>query len=93
MRLNIFRKVKEIWKRPEEQDVYSREGREELVENDELSPEEAGFMEGAELDGQHAKCRKCGKILFDDIVETEIDTEIHRFCSQKCADKFKKNLG
>ena len=33
-------------------DVYSEEGREELVDDDEISPEEEGFMEGAEGDGQ-----------------------------------------
>ena len=32
----------------EEDNVYNEEGREELVESGELSPEEAGFMKGYE---------------------------------------------
>ncbi len=32
----------------EEETVYDEEGREELVEGDEVSPEEAGFMKGYE---------------------------------------------
>lgn len=30
----------------EEEDVYNEDSREELVEGDELTPEEAGFMQG-----------------------------------------------
>jgi len=32
----------------EEDNVYDEEGREELVDSEELSPEEAGFMKGYE---------------------------------------------
>jgi hypothetical protein len=32
----------------EEETVYNEEGREELVEDGEISPEEAGFMKGYE---------------------------------------------
>lgn len=32
----------------EEDNVYNKEGREELVDSEELSPEEAGFMQGYE---------------------------------------------
>jgi len=32
----------------EEESVYDKEGREELVEGGEMSPEEAGFMQGYE---------------------------------------------
>jgi len=74
----------------EKDDVYSEEGREDLVDNDEISPEEEGFMEGAHDGGQGAKCRKCGKILMDDFIEKKIDGEIYRFCSEECSDKFKK---
>jgi len=71
-------------------DVYSEEGREELVDDDEISPEEEGFMEGAEGDGQGAKCRKCGKVLIEKSVEREVEGEIYRFCSEKCATKFEE---
>ena len=72
--------------------VYSEEGRDSLVEDDEMEPWEQGFMEGAEDDGQGAKCRKCGKVLIgpDSIVEREIDGEVYRFCSEECAEKFEK---
>jgi|TARA_B100001971_G_C18105800_1_gene491418 hypothetical protein len=73
-----------------EKDVYSEEGREDLVDNDEISSTEEGFMEGADGDGQGAKCRKCGKLLLDDVVEKEINGEVCRFCSGKCADGFGK---
>ncbi|MBN2458048.1 hypothetical protein JXB31_02870 [Candidatus Woesearchaeota archaeon] len=34
----------------EERDVYKKETRDELVENDEISPEEEGFMDGYDSD-------------------------------------------
>jgi hypothetical protein len=75
-----------------EEDVYSEEGREKLVEDAEIEPWEEGFMQGAENDGQGAKCRKCGKILMgaEDIVEKEIANETYRFCSDYCAEKFEE---
>ena len=73
-----------------ETDVYSEEGREDLVDSDEITPEEEGFMEGAEGDGQKAKCRKCGKPLVDDVVEREVNGETCRFCSDTCATKFEE---
>ena len=74
----------------EKDDVYSEKGREDLVENDEISPEEEGFMEGAQGDGQGAKCRKCGKVLMDDFVEKKVGDEIYRFCCDECALKHAK---
>ncbi|MFH1439072.1 MAG: hypothetical protein ABIG89_00780 [Candidatus Woesearchaeota archaeon] len=70
--------------------IYSDEGREEMLENDEIDAFEEGFMKGAEMDGQNAKCRKCGRILMDrdKMVEKEVDDGIIWFCSEKCADKF-----
>ena len=72
----------------DDKDIYSEEGRENLVEDDEISPEEEGFMEGADGDGQGAKCRKCGKVLLDDIVERKIDGELCRFCSDECSERY-----
>ena len=46
-----------------DEEVYSSDGRSKLVEDDEISPWEAAFMEGADMDGQQAKCRGCGKML------------------------------
>lgn len=75
----------------ENRDIYSEEGREELVEDDEIEPWEGGFMQGAEGGGQGAKCRKCGKMLGDkNFVEKEIDGDVLRFCSEDCANKYDK---
>ena len=72
------------------EDVYSEEGREKLVDSDEISPEEEGFMEGADADGQGAKCRVCGKPILDKTIEKEVDGNIYWFCSEKCATKFER---
>lgn len=74
----------------DDKDIYSEEGREELVDSGEISAAEEGFMEGAEGDGQGAKCRKCGKVLMDDFIEKKIGDGIGRFCSDECADKYTK---
>ncbi|MFH1399812.1 MAG: hypothetical protein ABIG95_06935 [Candidatus Woesearchaeota archaeon] len=76
----------------DEYDIYSDEGREELVEDDAIEPWEEGFMKGADGMGQDAKCRYCGEIFTgpDSVIEEEIDGEILRFCSEGCAEKYKK---
>ena len=72
-----------------EEDVYSEEGREKLIEGDEISPEEEGFMEGAEGLGQKGKCQKCGKSLVEEnTIETEIGGELKWFCSDQCSEKY-----
>ena len=73
-------------------DIYSEEGREELLENDEISAEEEGFMEGASGLGQGAKCRKCGKILKDykEVYEQEVKGELYLFCSKACSENYFK---
>ncbi len=89
-------------KRPEEleadmdmgkkdEDVYTEEGREKLVEDGEISPEEEGFMEGAEQKGEQAKCAYCGKVLGEDeknIYERKFNGEIKWFCSEEHAQKY-----
>ena len=81
-----------------ETDVYTEEGREELMEDDAITPQEEGFSEGAEGKGSMAKCSHCGKILGNDktsIVEREIDGKIELFCSNAhanaCRAKHKTN--
>jgi hypothetical protein len=76
-----------------DEEVYSSKGRSKLVEDDEISPWEAAFMEGADMGGQQAKCRKCGKMLdrAHRVVEKAINNELHRFCSDTCLDKFENN--
>lgn len=81
----------DIEKGTKDEDVYSEEGREDLVENSEISSEEQGFMEGAELDGQQAKCANCGSMLTPKTtMEKEIDGELRWFCSEKCLEKYEE---
>jgi len=75
-----------------EVDVYTEEGREELMEDDEVSPREEAFAEGATARGGQGKCAHCGKVLSqqqDDVIEREIDHKITFFCSNECASKGK----
>jgi endogenous inhibitor of DNA gyrase (YacG/DUF329 family) len=70
-----------------EVDVYSEEGREELMENDEVTELEEGFAKGEE-NPELAHCAACGKVLSQDeskIVEREVQNETRLFCSDKCA--------
>lgn len=79
-------------------DVYSEEGREELTENDEMSAEEEGFVEGAEGQdekGVHGNCPTCGKTLGDredGIVEREINGEKVFFCCDECAKEYESKV-
>lgn len=70
--------------------VDTFEGREELVESDEIAQWEEGFAEGAKARGEFGSCAHCGAVLSQDrtkIVEREIDHEIKFFCSNACAEK------
>lgn len=74
------------------EEVYESDQREKLVEDDEMSPEEQGFMEGAEELGQKGKCANCGKALLsdDEVIEKEIDDEDKYFCSDECVEKYEE---
>ncbi|MBW2988108.1 hypothetical protein DRJ48_00885 [Candidatus Woesearchaeota archaeon] len=77
----------------DESDIYSDNSRDELVEDDEMSPEEEGFMKGFESDSKSVYCAQCKKIIIDpdDAIEGEIDGEIYLFCSEECYLKFQKS--
>ncbi len=76
----------------DEEEIYSEKGREKLVEGDEIEPWEEGFMEGADVDGQQAKCRKCGRVLTGtDLIEKEVNGELCWFCSEECLEKYEKD--
>lgn len=77
----------------EKEGIYTEEGREDLTENDEISPQEEAFMEGAEDRGELQSCSECGKQIGDDkeaVVEREIDGEIKYFCSEEHAENYAK---
>ncbi|MBI2548448.1 hypothetical protein HYW21_03790 [Candidatus Woesearchaeota archaeon] len=74
----------------DDEDIYTEEGIEELEEDDELSPQEAGFMEGAKGKGNLGDCAACGKPLGDReerVYERKWHGTLYRFCSKKCAEK------
>ena len=73
-----------------EVNVYSEEGREELMEEDGINTAEEGFAQGAENAGELGVCATCKKILGDDkeqIIERELNNEKVFFCSDECASK------
>ncbi len=74
-----------------EDDLESEEAREEATEDDELEPWEEGFLEGATGDGQLGKCANCGDMITEkNCVEKKIEEELHRFCSEKCLEKYEE---
>ncbi|MBI2112404.1 hypothetical protein HYT52_02625 [Candidatus Woesearchaeota archaeon] len=75
-----------------DEDLETEEGRELLVDDDEISPEEAGFSEGASEEGQLAKDALTGEPLMgaDNVIELEMNGKLYRFVSQKNAQKFKE---
>lgn len=76
-----------------EEEIYSEEGREELLDADEISPEEEGFMEGAEGRGDQNCCAECGELLGEketDLYEREFDGEIKWFCCEEHAENYAK---
>ncbi len=75
----------------DEIDVYSEEGREELIEEREIEDWEEGFMEGAEGVGKMGHCMNCKGMLKEETeIIAEIDGEKYLFCSEKCLKEFKK---
>ncbi len=86
-------KMREIERGEKDKDIYSPESLELMEEADEITELDEGVMEGYEKGDFLAECAKCKKMLTTDFIEKEIDEEVYRFCSSKCADKFKKPQG
>lgn len=78
----------------EEEEVYNPEGRQKLLEDDEIDDWEEGFMEGADSAGQLGKDALTGEPLRDveDVIELEIKGKVLRFANKVNADKYKKKL-
>lgn len=69
-----------------EEDVYTEEGREEMVSTDEIEPWEEGFSKGAQKAVVY--CARCKTLLGDrqdKIIEREFQGTTYLFCSDKCA--------
>jgi len=74
-------------------DVYEEPGREQAVDEDVISPREEAFMEGEEKETQEGVCEECGNVLADEsseVKEEKIGEQIHFFCSDECAEKFRR---
>lgn len=74
------------------EDIYDEKTLEDLEENDEISIEEEGFMQGANKQGQLAKDALTGEPLINPqkIIELKLNGKVYRFNSQKNANKFKE---
>lgn len=76
-----------------ESDVYTDEGREELIEEDEIENWEEGFMEGALGGEQLRKDALTGEPLEGEgNVEIEIEGKKYYFVNQENAEKFREKL-
>ena len=76
---------------PEDEDIYTDEGRQELLEEgDEITDVEEGFMQGYEKGEKLTTCSECRKPLERDVIEEDFDGELFRFCSARCASYFEK---
>lgn len=74
-----------------EEDVYTEEGREDLEESDEISNVEEGFMQGWEEESKVSRCANCKKVLREDKeYEEDINGKMAYFCSEECAEIYKK---
>lgn len=75
----------------EDDDIYQEKNRDELEEEDEISPTEEAFMEGYDEEEKVAECANCKKPLLEmeGAVERELKGKHHRFCSERCARTYK----
>ena len=73
----------------DEEDIYEDKSREGMLEDDDITAEDEGFMKGYEQEKSMAECARCHKILVRDFIEMEVGDETLRFCSEKCAEKYK----
>ena len=69
-------------------DLYSKEEREKLVEDDEMSPEEDGFMQGEEE--EIGNCSNCNSPINEKTkaVNKDIHDNTLWFCSKDCLKDF-----
>ncbi len=75
----------------ESDDYYDREDDEKMLEDDELTPAEAGFMEGYE-NQELVKCCNCKKLCdLENAFEKEIKGKTYLFCSEECAEEFEED--
>ncbi len=72
-----------------EEEIYDETGRRKLVEEDEISDAEEGFVEGYEGKGALGACGLCSKMLSEDkTIEREVGGKMLWFCSNACAKNY-----
>ena len=74
-----------------EEDIYTKEAREEQLEDDEISAQEEGFVAGEEEELELGDCSNCGKSLSENkpnIVSKEINKNRLWFCCKDCMQQF-----
>ena len=63
-----------------------------MLEDDEITPAEAAFLEGYER-GETIECANCGEeIEKETAVKKKIKGKPKHFCSEECAEEFIDNL-
>jgi hypothetical protein len=71
----------------DEDDIYDEENVEQQLDNDEISPEEAGFMEGYDSPNM-IRCKKCKKKIealdLDKCYEEIVDGVTQWTCEECC---------
>lgn len=73
-------------------DYYDEKDDEEMLEGDEINPEEAAFMEGYER-GETIECSNCGEeIEKDSAIKKKIKGEAKFFCSEECVEDFLESI-
>lgn len=74
------------------ENIYKDKGVEELIEEDEISPTEAGFMEGVIHGEDSVECAYCENIIDNrhDAIEFKYKGEIYFFDSEDCLAKWKR---
>lgn len=73
------------------EEIESEEGAEALLEEDEITPGEAGFVEGYADLKSVKKCKNCGnEIDLEKSVEVRIGDHEHLFCSAECAEEYEE---
>jgi hypothetical protein len=75
----------------DEDSIYGEDYLGEAEENDEVDELEEGFMKGYDQENSEL-CSSCHKVLtgYDDTIEIEINNKLYKFCSERCAIRFKK---
>ena len=70
------------------------DSKESFIEQEGLSSEEKGFMQGYLDDDEAPECSECGAALNDDknLIKKEIDEEPHLFCSKSCSEEFEESI-